>query len=170
MAVWAEEHEDKIDPRAEGRCEIETGHLDLQTDAVSSSGHLPDSASLQRDIHRHLLSLGFSKNGSGYFVDFVDGELSKQKIRNLHAAQRLLILEQRRAFVETHGSELAEHFASGNQVDPALIDPELVEVRPESLTGTPGSSDLPLSCGPFPYPRGSVAAFASWSEIGRMVD
>ena len=130
MAVWAEEHEDKIDPGAEGRCQIETGHLDLQTDAVSSSGHIPDSASLQRDIHRHLLSLGFSKNGSGYFVD---GELTKQKIRNLHAAQRLGILEQRRAFVETHGSELAEHFASGNQVDPALIDPELVEVRPESL-------------------------------------
>ena len=102
----------------------------MQTDAVSSSGYLLDSASLQRDIHRHLLSLGFSKNGSGYFVD---GELSKQKIRNLHAAQRLGILEQRRAFVETHGSELAEHFASGNQVDPVLIDPELVEVRPESL-------------------------------------
>ena len=63
----------------------------------------------------------------------MDGELTKQKIRDLHAAQRLDVLEQRRAFVEIHGSELAEHFASGNQVDPALIDPELVEVTPESL-------------------------------------
>ena len=55
---------------------------------------------LEEAIHDHLLTLGFSKNGSGYFVD---GELTKQKIRNLHAAQRLDILERQRAFVETHG-------------------------------------------------------------------
>jgi hypothetical protein len=59
--------------------------------------------------------------------------LTKQKIRDLHAAQRLEVLEQNRSFIEVHGSELADHFASGRQIDPTLIDPELVEVKPASL-------------------------------------
>ena len=89
-----------------------------------------DGVSLKNAIHDHLLNLGFSKNGSGYFVD---GVLTKQKIRNLHAAQRLDILEGQRRFVETYGSELAKHFASGSQIDPGSIDPKLVEVSPGSL-------------------------------------
>ena len=102
----------------------------MVTDNLSPSCDNADGVSLERAIHSHLLSLGFSKNGSGYFVD---GILTKQKIRNLHAAQRLDILERQRGFVETHGSELEEHFASGSQIDPTSIDPELVEVLPESL-------------------------------------
>ena len=86
--------------------------------------------SLQKAIHRHLLSLGFSRNGIGYIID---GVLTKQRIRNLHAAQRLDVLEQRRPFIETYGSELTEHFASGHQVDPKSIDPLLVQVAPDSL-------------------------------------
>ena len=128
-------------------CQLKQDIYVCKTDAVSSAAPFTDSASLQRVIHSHLLGIGFSKNGSGYYVD---GELTKQKIRNLHAAQRLAILEQRRAFVETHGAQLAEHFASGNQVDPALIDPELVEVTPESLDS--GSSGSLASCGPFRFP------------------
>ena len=62
----------------------------------------------------------------------MDGELTKQKIRNLHAAQRLDVLKQRKPFIEAHGPELAEHFATANQINPASIDPELVEVTPES--------------------------------------
>ena len=102
----------------------------METDNLSPSCDCADGACLKQAIHSHLLNLGFSKNGSGYFVD---GVLTKQKIRNLHAAQRLDILERQRAFVETHGSELAQYFASGSQIDPTSIDPELVEVLPDSL-------------------------------------
>ena len=100
------------------------------SDILVPSGDCADGVPLEEAIHDHLLTLGFSKNGSGYFVD---GELTKQKIRNLHAAQRLDILVRQRAFVETHGVELAGHFASGSQIDPASIRPELVEVLPGSL-------------------------------------
>ena len=102
----------------------------MEIDNLSPSRDYADGARLKQAINSHLLNLGFSKNGSGYFVD---GVLTKQKIRNLHAAQRLDILERQRAFVETHGSELAQYFASGSQIDPTLIDPELVEVLPDSL-------------------------------------
>lgn len=102
----------------------------METDSKSPNQHNVDGTSLEKDIHSHLLNLGFSKNGKGYFVD---GDLTKQKIRDLHAAQRLEVLEQRRPFVERHGSELAEHFASGDQIDPESIDPQLVQVTPDSL-------------------------------------
>ena len=102
----------------------------METDSKSPNQHNVDGASLEKDIHSHLLNLGFSKNGKGYFVD---GDLTKQKIRNLHAAQRLEVLEQRRPFIETHGPELAKHFASGDQIDPKSIDPQLVQVTPDSL-------------------------------------
>lgn len=93
-------------------------------------GQSRSRASLRRAVHRHLLGLGFSKNCKGYFVD---GDLTKEKIRQLHSAQRQQILEENRPFLETYGNELAEHFATGRQVDPASIVPELVEVAAESL-------------------------------------
>jgi len=102
----------------------------VATDDSRSANHLPSATSLKRAIHRRLLSLGFSKNCDGYFIE---EELTKQKIRDLHAAQRQDVLEQNRPFVSAHGAELACYFASGRQVDPASIDPELVEVSAESL-------------------------------------
>lgn len=98
--------------------------------APDSSNHLLTTDSLRKAIHTHLLSLGFSKNGDGYFVD---GELTKQRIRDLHSAHRREVLERNRSFVETHGPELVHHFATGTQIDPASIDPEPVEVKPDSL-------------------------------------
>ncbi|MFP7756211.1 Druantia anti-phage system protein DruA [Thermodesulfobacteriota bacterium B35] len=95
-----------------------------------SSNHLLTTDSLRKAIHTHLLSLGFSKNGDGYFVD---GELTKQRIRDLHSGYRREVLERNRSFVETHGPELVHHFATSTQIDPASIDPELVEVKPDSL-------------------------------------
>ena len=102
----------------------------MRINGLRSSCECADSSSLPDTIHSHLLNLGFSKNGSGYFVD---GVLTKQKIRNLHAAQRLDILERHKPFIETHGSELVEHFASGSHIDPSSIDPELVEVLSDSI-------------------------------------
>ena len=88
-----------------------------------------DGATLEGAIHDHLLNLGFSRNGSGYYVD---GELTKQKIRDLHSLQRLDVLNRQKCFVEEYGPELADNFASGSQVDPASIQPELVQVLPSS--------------------------------------
>ena len=99
-------------------------------ETVSKPLNQVDGAYLKREIHDHLLNLGFSRNGSGYFVD---GVLTKQRIRDLHAAQRLDVLEQRKPFVEAHGSELTEYFANGKEVDPTSIKPELVQVLPNSL-------------------------------------
>lgn len=102
----------------------------MATDSSRPADHLPSARSLQRAVHRHLVSLGFSRNCDRYLIN---EELTKQKIRDLHAAQRLNVLGQNRAFVSTYGPELATHFATGRQIDPASIDPELVEVTAESL-------------------------------------
>lgn len=84
------------------------------------------AASLRHDIHTHLVGLGFTKNGHGYFVD---GELSKQRVRDLHAVHRQEILARHRDFVEAEWCDLARWFSTGKQVDPEAIDPELVEVE-----------------------------------------
>ena len=96
----------------------------------SSAERQSNIKSIKRSIHRHLLNLGFSKNCNGYFID---EELTKQKIRDLHAAQRLHVLNQNRYFIAEHGRELASHFATGKQIDPNSINPELVEVTTDSL-------------------------------------
>ena len=88
------------------------------------------SASLRSAIHEHLLSVGFSKNGAGYFLE---GNLTKQKIRDVHAGHRFGVLEKNRVFIENHGLELSTHFASGRHLDPGAIDPRIVEVKPNSL-------------------------------------
>jgi hypothetical protein len=86
--------------------------------------------SLRRAIHKQLRRLGFSKNGKGYFVD---GEITKQRIRNLHSEQRGDVLSQHKRFIEAHGAELVKHIAPGRSLSPENIDPELVEVVSGSL-------------------------------------
>lgn len=86
--------------------------------------------SLQREIHEHLLGLGFTKNCNGYFLE---GDVSKQRIRDLHSAHREGVLRQNHAFVQMHAGELIKFFASGRHVDPSAIDPELVEVKADTM-------------------------------------
>lgn len=102
----------------------------MGTDDKLLSQRHANAVSVRSAIHNHLLGLGFSKNGSDYFVD---GTLTKQRIRGLHAAQRLDVLRRQKPFIESHGFRLVEYFASGDQIDPASIDPQLVEVSPDSL-------------------------------------
>lgn len=80
---------------------------------------------LRRAVRRHLKKLGFVKRSGAYAVT---GAVSKQTIRDLHAAQRHESIEQNREFINEHGPSLSKHFAVGTQVEPAQIDPELVEV------------------------------------------
>ena len=91
---------------------------------------LLDTESLKKAVHQHLLGLGFSKNCDGYFVD---AELTKQKIRELHSVQRREILRKNLPFIQAHGTELTDYFAMGSQVNPYLIEPQLVEVIPGSV-------------------------------------
>ena len=63
--------------------------------ATRLSNRRLSKTSLRKAIDTHLVSLGFTKNCNGYFVD---GELTKQRIRDLHSKQRRDKLAQHRAF------------------------------------------------------------------------
>lgn len=104
--------------------------LTLQFDPMLNGHDASNGVHLYETIHDHLTGLGFSKNGKGYYVE---GGLTKQRIRDLHSAQRKDVLKQRQSFVAAQGPALIKHFASGWDVDPAAIDPQIVEVKPESL-------------------------------------
>jgi len=91
-------------------------------------GRITKSA-LRRAVHRRLLTAGFSKNGKGYFIA---GDLDKQKIRDLHGLNREEHLQEERTFIEQRGPALLQHFASGRDIDPDQIKPELVEVAAET--------------------------------------
>jgi hypothetical protein len=96
----------------------------------NSTSCSPSSSALHRTIHAQLRKTGFSKNGKGYIID---GELTKQRIRDLHSIKRIEVLQRNRDFIEQYGPELVKNFATGRQVDPESIDPELVEVAPKSI-------------------------------------
>ncbi|RJX20738.1 MAG: DUF4338 domain-containing protein [Desulforudis sp.] len=84
---------------------------------------------LHQMIHERLLDLGFTKNCKGYFVE---GEISKQRIRDLHSMHRQEVLDQNKSFIATCRPELFKNFANGWEVDPARINPELIEVKADT--------------------------------------
>jgi hypothetical protein len=89
----------------------------------------PTSSDLQSAIHAQLRNLGFVKNGKGYVIE---GQLTKQRIRDFHSKKRVELLAENRDFIERYGPNLILNFATGEQIDPELIDPELIEVKSES--------------------------------------
>lgn len=89
----------------------------------------PNGSELRLAIEDQLEKAGFSKNGNGYLIE---GELTKQRVRDFHAMKRTEVLCQNRTFVEKYGPDLVMNIADGRQVVPEFIDPELVEVKPES--------------------------------------
>lgn len=80
---------------------------------------------LRKALQNQLLSLGYSENGKGYFLP---EQLTKQRVRDLHTAHRTDRLNQERSFVKERGHDLVKYFATGHQVQPESINPELVEV------------------------------------------
>ena len=86
---------------------------------------MPNAHALRRALKAHLVDVGFLRNGSGYCLP---ENLSKQKIRHLHAGHRREVLERQQEFIEEEGPGLAAHFADGRTLDPAKIEPEVVEV------------------------------------------
>lgn len=80
-------------------------------------------ANLKRRIRRHLLSLGFQRSkDDGHLV--VSGT-GKDVIRALHLSQRNDRLRANREFIADQLPLLSKHFASGTDVDPLRISPEL---------------------------------------------
>lgn len=79
-------------------------------------------ANLKRRLRRHLKSIGFSKGPDGGLV--INGA-GKDVIRALHRAQRNAILRENRTFITEQLPKLQKYFASGTEINPALIKPEL---------------------------------------------
>lgn len=80
-------------------------------------------ANLKRKLRRHLKFLGFKRSEKdGHLV--LDGS-GKDVIRALHLAQRNDKLKQNKEFIEEQWPELQKYFASGSDIDPAKIKPEL---------------------------------------------
>ena len=86
---------------------------------------MSNAEALRQALEAHLTDIGFSKNGSGYHPP---EELSKQTIRDLHSGHRQENLAKHRNFIDEEGPRLEDHFADGNVLDPAKIEPELIEV------------------------------------------
>ena len=86
-------------------------------------------ARLRLEVHRHLVDSGFSRNGHRYYIK---GELTKQRLRDLHLQKRVERLEKNRNFILKRGTALLKYIANGNEIDPAAIQPELVEVKSET--------------------------------------
>lgn len=102
----------------------------MTTHRSHRGSHHTEEESLRHKLHEHLIALGFSKNCRGYFIG---SRLTKDKIRSLHSPHRQQTIEKNKAFIEEYGAELLEHFASGKDIRPTAIDPEIVEVFPGSV-------------------------------------
>lgn len=85
---------------------------------------------LRRAIEERLGQCGFVKNGNGFHFP---GGYDKEGIRKLHGPNRSERLTANTELLSRYGKEMVQHFADGPTLDPAAIDPELVEVR----SGTP---------------------------------
>lgn len=60
-----------------------------------------------------------------------NGHLTKEEIRALHARQRAELLVRERDFIHKWQDRVIERFADGDEIDPALISPRIVQVRTE---------------------------------------
>ena len=82
-------------------------------------------ASLRRKVRRQLRSLGFRKSYDGALE--IDGD-DKDLVRSLHGPQRTDRLSTNSDFLSRRGPKLLHYFASGRDINPAAIQPELEQV------------------------------------------
>lgn len=81
---------------------------------------------LRRAVRERLARIGFKKNGKGYHIP---DPLTKDTVRKLHGLNRRDALSRSRALIIDRARDLIAHFATGSEVVPARIDPNLVLVR-----------------------------------------
>jgi len=77
---------------------------------------------LKRRLRYHLKKLGFLKDADGCLSP---PEATKEAVRRVHHSQREKKLRLERSFVDEHWLELRKYFASGKDVVPSRIAPEL---------------------------------------------
>lgn len=88
-------------------------------------------AKLRAEILNHLEML----NLPSWAGNYDQGMLSKDHIRAMHASQRRDVLQREKAALGRRLPILIQHFAEGHEVRPGAIDPELVAVKSDELTG-----------------------------------
>lgn len=95
---------------------------------VSISAH---EATLKRRLRRHLMSLGF-KTEDGILIPPGTG---KDAVRTIHNVQRDDRLAANRKFISERFPKLIQYFASGEDIDAALISPVLQQISSETWEG-----------------------------------
>lgn len=88
-----------------------------------------DAIELKAKIIRSLEQQGFQVDGGAILIP---GELSKDKLRELHTTAVEHKLERSRDGLIRQQERLLEYVASGRDIDPLRISPRLVEVLPDS--------------------------------------
>jgi Domain of unknown function (DUF4338) len=83
-------------------------------------------AKLKRKIRRHFTTLGFTKANDGTLILPGSG---KDAVRKLHSGQRLARLDDGGSFLARVMPALLEHFADGDEIEPAKIKLCLVRVQ-----------------------------------------
>lgn len=86
-------------------------------------------ARIRRALRRHLKELGFVKAPDGTLVPPSAG---KDTLRQMHRAQRSDRLESESKFITAQWPMLRRYFASGTDIDPAAIKPELELIESDS--------------------------------------
>ena len=86
----------------------------------------PREANLKRQLRGHLHELGFRKADDGSLR--IEGS-GKDVIRKVHSSQREEKLRANKAFLASRASDLLRYFASGEEVDPNRISPELEKIK-----------------------------------------
>jgi hypothetical protein len=89
-------------------------------------------ASLKKRFRRHLRSLGFRKAADGTLLPPGTG---KEVVRSVHSAQRNDRLTASQKFLADRLPKLLKYFASGDDVVPTCITPELQLVESDTWEG-----------------------------------
>lgn len=79
-------------------------------------------ARIKRALRKHLKDLGFTKSKDGSLTPPSEG---KATLRSMHSAQRADRLKAEANFISTHWPQMRQYFASGAEVVPSDITPEL---------------------------------------------
>ena len=99
------------------------GHNKKRHQVVSVSAR---EATLRRKVRRQLRSLGFHKSNDGTLE--IGGD-DKEVVRSLHGPQRTDRLSASSSFLSGRAPKLLDYFASGFEVIPPAIQPELERVE-----------------------------------------
>src|SRR3989344_6831850 len=86
--------------------------------------------SLKNRVLSHLQMNGYHLEANSFSLS---PEITKTKIRKIHKPQRLDKLEREMKFINSKIHFLKEFLADGGDVNPSKIEPELIEVKPNSL-------------------------------------